>query len=170
MKVVLRKRHPKGFWVVFRTDLDLNVIFKKRDRDWFNLDRDFCVYVWKDPSGLIQYIGMGRYYQGELYSVTLWKISRPFMHKNDLLSNVISDSWICEILCYGCSNKEAHIIEAQLITLCDRPLSKRGQTKWDGVSLINKRRERKYENMIEEYLSLDGNNYWETLRREINGY
>jgi hypothetical protein len=58
----------------------------------------------------------------------------------------------------------------------NRRLSKRGSYKWDGVSLINKQQERtyegvKYEILFDEYLNLDdGNNYWETFRREINYY
>jgi hypothetical protein len=48
--------------------------------------------------------------------------------------------------------------------------SRKGQRVWDGVSLINKRREWSHEKLIEKNLKLDGNNDWETLRREINGY
>lgn len=163
MELVLRKQHPKGFWTIFR-NLDLNLIFKKRDRDWFNIDRDFCVYVWKDPNGRIQYIGMGRYYEDN------WTNCRPLNHNNDMLTNTITTEWTCEILFYGASSLEAHIVEAHIITLSNRNRSHRGQYVWDGESLINKKREKKYERMIEEYLNLDGNNYWETIRREINGY
>lgn len=170
MEVNLNKKHPLGFLVKFRC-LDLNVAFKNRDVDWFNCDRDFCTYVWKDQNGLIQYIGMGRYWNLYKYGFDKWSWSRPFNHKNDLLKNTISNDWICEILFMGCTSKEAHIIESYLIQLCERSLSKIGQYVWDGVSLINKKREKKYERMFKEYLNLDnGNNYWETLRREINGY
>lgn len=170
MEVNLKKKHPLGFWVKFRC-LDLNVAFKNRDVDWFNCDRDFCTYIWKDQNGQIQYIGMGRYWDLYKYGFDKWSWSRPFVHKNDLLKNTISNDWICEILFMGCTSKEAHIIEAYLIQLCERSLSKIGQYVWDKVSLINKKRERKYERMFKEYLNLDnGNNYWETLRREINGY
>ena len=85
-----------------------------------------------------------------------------------MLCKTIDPSWICEILCFGLTSKEAHIIEAYLLQLSNRTFSKFRTYAWDGQSLINKKRERKYERMIEEYLNLDGNNYWETLRREIN--
>ena len=61
------------------------------------------------------------------------------------------------------TSKEAHILEAYLIAKSKRKLSKIGQKKWDGVSLINKKREKKYEGLFEEYLNLDGNNDWETF-------
>ena len=163
MKLVLKKKHPRGFWTIFR-NLDLNLIFKKRDKDWFNLDRDFCVYTWKDIKGCVQYVGMGRYWDIE----NKWYFSRPFSHTKDMLCKTIDPSWICEILCFGLTSKEAHIIEAYLLQLSNRTFSKFRTYAWDGQSLINKKRERKYERMIEEYLNLDGNNYWETLRREIN--
>lgn len=68
MKVVpLKKKHPSGFWTIFY-NLDLNEIFKKRDKDWFNSDRDFCVYVWRDPNKNVQYIGMGRYWDLAKYT------------------------------------------------------------------------------------------------------
>ena len=63
---------------------------------------------------------MGRYTDDK------WYISRAFSHKEDMLINAIDQSWYCEILCYGCSSKEAHIIEAYLIQLSTRKFSKRG--------------------------------------------
>ena len=166
----LKQKHPLGFLVKFRC-LDLNVIFSKRDSDWFNNDRDFCTYIWKDPKGVIQYIGIGRYWDLYKYGFKKWTQSRPFKHQKDMLANTINEDWICEILFIGCTSKEAHIIEAYLITCSERPLSNIKSYVWDGVSLINKKREKRYERMFEEYLNLDNwNNYWETIRREINGY
>ncbi len=157
----LKKKHPSGFWVVF-SNLDLNKIFKKRDLNWFHGDRDFCVYLWVDEFNNCQYIGMGRYYNLMSYPVNKWKYSRPFNHKKDLLIKSIKSNWKCIILSYGMTSKEAHIYEAFLISSSNRFLSKKGQKYWDGETLINKKRERKYEGMFEEYLNLDGNNYWET--------
>jgi hypothetical protein len=70
----------------------------------------------------------------------------------------------------------ACILEAKLLRMVtNRTFSKRGCYEWDGISLINKQREYKYQGvefntLFEEYLNLDGNNYWEALRRQINRY
>jgi hypothetical protein len=67
-------------------------------------------------------------------------------------------------------------LEAYFISIAQRPFSKIGTYVWDGVSLINKRREVNYKKnvpfkqLFKEYLNLDGNNYWKTFRRKINGY
>ena len=168
MKVTkIRKRHQNGFLVKFWS-LDLNVIFKKRDADWFNSDRNYCIYLWC-RHGVAHYIGEGR------LDTKFWQEGRPFNHKDDMLTNTIGKKWKCEILACGLSKKEAGIIEAYLLKNNNRTLSKRNQYTWDGVSLINKQREytykgERYEELFEKYLNLDnGNNYWEALRRKING-
>ena len=164
----LRRKHPKGFWVEFRS-LKVDVLFKKRD-NWKNgndnPDHDFCVYGWLSPWGKFYYHGMGRYREID------WTHCRAVSHYHDMVDNTVNEDWVCVIFCVGLTSLEAHIMEAQMIlfALETNRLSKRGQYVWDRESLINKRQERKYERMIEEYLNLDGNNDWETLRREINGY
>ncbi len=165
----LRKRHYLGYWTEF-LNLDLNQIFRKRDKDWWE-NRDYCVYVWK-KNGIIHYIGKGK------FDETYWQDARPFIHKLDTLANTIDSSWTCSILAWGLTNKESRILEAYLIkeASLERNLSKIGAYKWDGKSLINKRRERTYkgvcfEQLYEEYLNLDnGNNYFKTFRRQVNGY
>lgn len=61
MQVELSKiNHPKdGYTIDFNCLLDLTKIFVKRDTEI--RDRDYCVYVFKDSFGVIQYYGMGRY-------------------------------------------------------------------------------------------------------------
>lgn len=148
--------------IVFR-NLDLNEVFRLRDKDWF-AEHEYYVYLWKLFSK-VHYIGKG-------------KGNRFDDHKGDMLEKTIDDRWICEIIAWGLTNKEARMLEAMLIKIAceERNLSRRGTYLWDGKSLINKRRELtykgvSYEVLFEEYLNLDnGNNYWETFRREVNGY
>lgn len=146
--------------------LDFKSLLKKRERNWFNSDHDFCVYGWKAPNGDFYYIGMGRYKDID------WEHCRAVSHNGDLLCFTITPEWECIIFCYGGTSLECHVIEAQLIKWSAevKGLTKRGKKVWDAESMINKRHERTYERMIEEYLNLDGNNDWETLRREIYDY
>lgn len=139
--------------------LNLNdKLFKKRDSEI----RDCCVYAWM-YNGIVYYIGEGR-------------IDREIKHQRDLLSRVIGPGWICVIITSNLTKKEGCIIEAYLLRTTTRTFSTRGQYIWDGVSLINKQREFtykgvSYEVLFEEYLNLDnGNNYWETFRRQIDCY
>ena len=50
---------------------------------------------------------------------------------------------------------EAHCLEALLIKQSNRPLSKYGATSLEEGCLINKRREKKYERLIDEYLNIE---------------
>ena len=146
-----------GYNVLFP---NLKISFKKRDEIG---ERDCCVYLWM-YKGRIFYIGEGLN-------------NRPFTHSDDALSLVIDSDWTVIIVAYNITKMEACIIESKLLSLVEnRSFMKRGQYEWDGVSLLNKQRERKYrgvpyEYLFEEYLNLDNwNNYWEAFRREINGY
>lgn len=57
------------------------------------------------------------------------------------------------------TSKEAHILEASLILNANRSLSKPGTKEWNRESLINKKREKKWERLITEYLIIgNGNN------------
>ena len=122
-------------------------------------------------NGRIYYIGQG------IWDDNYWQCSRPFhLNSNDLLSNTIDSSWTCIIIANGLTIVEARLIESYLISLYDGDLSSIGSFVWDGKSLINKHREYRYrglefEKMYNKYLNLeDGNNFWETFRRQINGY
>ena len=148
--------------------LDLGFIFKKRDRSWTS-KHDRCVYVWM-KDGRIYYIGQG------WFKEINWQEGRPFhLDSDDMLTNTIDESWTCVILSWGLTKFEARLLESYLISLYTGKLSTKGSYEWDGKSLMNKHRERKYkgvvfENVYQEYLNLeDGNNYWETFRRKVNG-
>ena len=163
----LKKQHDLGFWVYFLL-LDLDKIFKKRDKNW-NAKHDRCVYVWVKDS-VIYYIGQGWFREID------WQNGRPFhLDCNDMLTNTIDESWTCVILSWGLTMFEARLWESKLIDLYEGDLSKPGAYVWDGKSLMNKKRERSYKGIVfetvyDDYLNLeDGNNYWETFRRKING-
>ena len=91
-----------------------------------------------------------------------------------MLECTIDSRWTCQII-NGLTKKEARILEAYFISIADRSLSAPGTYEWDGVSLINKKREINYDKktpftkLFKEYLNLDGNNYWKAFRRQING-
>ena len=163
----IKKQHDLGFWVYFLL-LDLDKIFKRRYRNW-NEKPNRCVYMWMKDE-IIYYIGQGWY--TEFY----WQSSRPFhVDCDDMLTNTIDESWTCIIISSGLSVFEARLLEAYFISLYDGELSQKGTYVWDGKSLMNKHRERSYkgvvfENVYDYYLNLeDGNNFWETFRRKING-
>lgn len=165
MKLKSRKRNPSGYRVSF-WNLDLKIIFKQRDEVWSDSKKDYCVYIWC-RHGVVYYIGEG------LFRSTCWWKDRPFDHKNDTVSSIIDSHWKCEIIASGLTKKECCILEAYLLKIAQRNLTEKGQYMWDGKSLINKQREytyrgRSYEELFKEYLNLDGNNCWETLRRKIN--
>ena len=147
--------HPKdGYKIDLNRCIDLTRILKKRDTE--SWDRDFCVYVFEDENGIPWYIGMGRYYDMTTFTISKWLKSRPFSHRKDLLKKVVNNKWTCRIVGLGMTSKEAHILEAYMIIRADKPLSKRGAKEWDRCSLINKKRERKWERLTDEYLD-DGN-------------
>lgn len=134
--------------------------------EWEDPRRDYSVYVWRHKqTGIIYYIGKGVFINGK------WHLCRIILHRDDLLANTINpEEWIGEVWFEGLSENQAFAAEAYLISICNRKRSRRGLRVWDGSSLINKRREKKHERLIKKYLKLDGNNDWETLRREIYDY
>lgn len=147
-------RHPKdGYAIDLNRLIDLTQVFKKRDTE--NWDREFCVYIFEDEFNINQYYGMGRYWD---ITNKKWLKSRPFNHKNDLLKLNINKNWTCRILGMGMTSIEAHILEAYLILNSNRVLSKIGTKEWNRNSLINKKREKKWEKLITEYLNLDNGN------------
>jgi len=150
--------HPKdGYAIDLNRLIDLTQIFKKRDVD--SWDRDFCVYIFEDNSKIERYYGMGRYFDIIHYGKSKWlNKSRPFNHKNDLLINTVNSDWTCRIVGLGLTSKEAHILEAYLITNSSKTLSKFNTKEWNRESLINKKREKKWERLITEYLKLNNGN------------
>jgi hypothetical protein len=163
--------HPKdGYSIDLNRLIDLTRVFKKRDTS--SWDRDFCVYIFEDSYKVERYYGMGRYFDLTHYTKSKWlNQSRPFTHKKDLLNNTISSDWTCRIIGYGMTSEEAHVLEAYIILNSKLPLSKIGTKKWDRKSLINKRREKKWEKLMTEYLNLgNGNNSWIIAKRQTNDY
>lgn len=141
--------HPKdGYNIDLSRLIDLTQVFKVRDTE--NWDRDFCVYAFEDENHVVQYIGMGRYYD---ITTNKWLKSRPFTHRQDLLASAIKPSWTCRIVALGLTSKEAHVLEAYMILSSNRKLTKIGANKWNKETLINKKRELKWEGMINEYLN-----------------
>lgn len=71
---------------------------------------------------------MGRFWNIDTYTKSKFNISRCF-HSGckDLLTKTISDDWTCEIVAFGLTSKEAHILEAYMIANSGRLLTKRGQ-------------------------------------------
>lgn len=162
--------HPKdGYAIDLNRLIDLTQVFKKRDTS--SWDRDFCVYVFEDESGIERYYGMGRYFDLVSYGKSKWSRSRPFNHENDLLKCTISSEWVCRIIGFGMTSMEAHILESYLILNSELDLSYIGTKEWNRKSLINKKREKKWERFITEYLNLDnGNNTRFTVERKTYNY
>lgn len=161
MDIIDLQRKGSKNWLIFK-GLDLSKIFKQRDTDW-DAEHEYYIYLWKLYSK-VHYIGKG-------------KGNRFDEHRNDALANTIDARWTCEILAWGLTNEEALVLEAYLIRIAsqERTLTHRGVYTWDGVSLINKvvpktYRGVSYDVWFEKYLNLDGNNYFKTFRREVNGY
>ena len=84
----------------------------------------------------------------------------------------MNKNWVIRIIASGLTKNQAKALEAYFIREASkrRALSKKGQFVWDGVSLMNKHREWKAEKMIDKYLNLDGNNYWEVISRTPDYY
>lgn len=102
---------------------------------------DYCVYVVKDGNDRVCYIGHGK--SGDIEHLNFCN-SRFNNHIGDLLSVCIQANWSIEIKLYGITENESRMIEARLIDIalaCGMKLTPKGSKEWDGVSLINKRRE-----------------------------
>ena len=81
--------------------------------------------------------------------------NRPFVHaKDDLLSNSISDNWVCYCI-IGLTEKEARCLEALLISQSKLSLSKLSATILEENCMINKKRETKYERICHKHLNLE---------------
>ena len=134
---------------------------------------DDVVYSY-DLYGEAHYYGHGIHYDIEKYGYKKWwKYSRAFETKNKHLAhNTVNKNWVIRIIASGLTKNQAKALEAYFIREASkrRALSKKGQFVWDGVSLMNKHREWKAEKMIDKYLNLDGNNYWEVISRTPDYY
>lgn len=146
-------------WKLCNLGLNVNKLFRIRDLEGC---RRYYIYVWK-RGNIVVYIGRGT---GNRY----------INHHNDELSYVQQhEELTCEILVDNLTEFESRLGEAYLLQTTTRRLTKKGQHYTDPAALINKRIERNYRGLcfewfFKEYLNLDGNNCWETLRRKINYY
>ena len=129
------KNGVKIIWTL----IDVSKIFKNRDVD---NERNWSVYRVVTPDGRTVYFGKGIYYYGKSYDYNVAHM-RATNHRGDMLANTLCEGWTIEIIAIGLTDKESRILEAKLIRDAGKPLSKKGIYVWDGVSLINKRRERK---------------------------
>ena len=81
--------------------------------------------------------------------------NRPFAHaKDDLLSNSISDNWVCYCI-IGLTEMEARCLEALFISQSNLQLSKLSAVTLEENCMINKKRETKYESICHKYLNLE---------------
>lgn len=102
---------------------------------------DYCVYLIKDATDFVRYIGHGK--DGDIEHLDFTK-SRINGHYGDLLSAVMQKDWSIEIVLYGISENESRMVEARFIDIAlegGMKLTPKGSKEWDGVSLINKQRE-----------------------------
>lgn len=100
-------------------------------------------------------------------------LERPIAHKKDLLwqERNINKNRRC-FSAEGLSEKNAHVLEAFLIKYGDE---KYGKSKYGSFThiphtLINKRRERKWEGLIDSTLIINGNYNSSSSRGETNYY
>lgn len=135
--------------------VDLNNLID--NNRYFRRHRDKCqrfdssVYCIITPWGSIVYYGKGKFYLDNILK------SRGCCHFGDLVDKYLTEGWIIRFISIGITDEESRALEALLIMKCDKKLTKRGAKVWDGVSLMNKRRERKWEKRINEFL-IYGNN------------
>ena len=133
-----------------------------RRKDWNQTHFESCVYIFVKKSNILNKLGWQINIRGEIQYFGFTKqfnpnklfSNRPFKHRRDLLSKVISGEYICYCI-LGLSEIEAHCLEALWIKQSKKKLTPKGQMFLNNDCLINKRRERKYERFINEYLNLD---------------
>lgn len=158
-----RGTHPSGGYSIDLLMTDNREICRRKD--WNQSKFDSCVYIFCQNDNMFYNLGWNinvtgsPLYFGFSKSFNWSNIfnNRPFLHYNDLLSEIINN----EIKCYcilGLSELEAHCLEALWIKQSDKKLSKPGEMILRENCLINKRRERKYEDLIDKYLNIE--NQW----------
>ena len=82
--------------------------------------------------------------------------NRPCSSKHAIAKHLDTDTTICVF--YNLTEISAHVLEAYFIKYSNKPLTKIKQTQLEKNCLLNKRREKKWENLIEEYIIHNGNN------------
>lgn len=114
---------------------------------------DSSVYLVYDERGRLVYVGKGKFDWLHIDKC------RAVKHQKDNLCKHMKKGWKIVFIAIGVTDSEARALEALLISTYAelQGLSKKGSCDWDGVSLINKRRERTWEQRINEFL-IYGNN------------
>jgi hypothetical protein len=80
--------------------------------------------------------GVSRYFGfAKMFDMSILMKNRPFAHANDLLSNSISDNWVCYCI-INLSEMEARCLEALLISQSNLKLSKLSATTLENNCLI----------------------------------
>lgn len=82
--------------------------------------------------------------------------NRPCNTKHSIASHLNKDATI--YVFYNLTETLAHVLEAYFIKYSNKPLTKVGNNWLETGYLLNKRREKKWERLIEEYIIHNGNN------------
>lgn len=155
-----RITHPKGGYLIELLMTNNKEICRRKD--WNQSRFESCVYIYCKKSDKQVNLGWNVIVSGDpdyfgftkTFNLNNTFHNRPFVHKLDLLSKIINKEYICYCI-LGLSEIEAHCLEALLIKQSKKKLTPKGQMFLNNDCLINKRRERKYERFINEYLNLD---------------
>ena len=160
----IKRRHPKGFYYTF-INLTLDSIFKREgwvERDRFGRLFDYHVYFYIDTSkkgwvwlkgmpfpikGQLIYIGRGVY---DPLHPNKW---RMINHPGEELENHLNENICAFSLGFGMTYEESEMLEAFFINTCGLELTERGKN-WNGIGLINKKRELKNFEKAKKYLKL----------------
>lgn len=121
-----------------------------------------ATYIWVEENGDIEtnhgwfkVKGVSRYFGfAKTFDTNILMKNRPFAHASDLLSDSISDNWVCYCI-INLSEMEARCLEALLISQSNLKLSKLSAITLQENCLVNKKRETKYEKVCHEYLNLE---------------
>lgn len=165
LNTYIKKRHLKGFYYAL-IDLNIAEIFKRTvwiDRDRFGRLYDYGVYLYVDTSkddwiylkgmkfpikGQLIYIGRGVYDPNNPLD------SRCLNHpESDELSKHLNENICAFLMGWGMSYVESAALEAFWIKECGLSLLKRNEN-WNGTGLINKRRERRSEEIAKQILKI----------------
>ena len=155
-----RITHPKGGYLI-----ELLMTKNKeicRRKDWSQSRFESSVYIFGKQSDKINNLGWGIKIKGELNYFGFTKTfnsnklfsNRPFKHRKDLLSKIISKEYICYCIT-GLSECEAHCLEALFINQSNKKLTPKGFMSLNPGYLINKRKESRWEKLTNEYLNLE---------------
>lgn len=151
---VCKNRYPTRIAVIdgrkFCINKNIKVSTKSATYIWVEENGDMETnHGWFKVKGISRYFGFAK-----IFDMSILMKNRPFAHTSDLLSNSISDNWVCYCI-INLTEMEARCLEALLISQSNLKLSKLSATILQENCLINKKRETKYEKVCHEYLNLE---------------